>query len=40
MAAGVGVRYQLSKQQRLNIRVDFAVGDGSTGVYFNLGEAF
>lgn len=39
-SAGVGVRYQLSKQQKLNIRVDFAVADGSTGLYFNLGEAF
>jgi len=39
-SAGLGVRYQLSKQQKLNIRVDFAVADGSTGLYFNLGEAF
>ena len=39
-SAGLGVRYRLSKQQNLNIRVDLAVGDGSWGLYFNLGEAF
>jgi outer membrane protein assembly factor BamA len=39
-SVGLGVRYQLSRAQKLNIRVDLAVGDGSWGVYFNLGEAF
>jgi len=39
-SVGLGVRYQLSRAQKLNIRVDLAVGDGSWSVYFNLGEAF
>ena len=39
-SAGVGLRYRLSRDRPLNVRADFAVGEGSTGFYVQLGEAF
>lgn len=39
-AAGVGIRYMASRQNRVNVRLDFAVGDDSHALYFSIGEAF
>lgn len=39
-AAGVGLRYQASRQYGLNISVDYARGRDSDAVYFYIGEAF
>jgi outer membrane translocation and assembly module TamA len=40
-SAGGGIRYRLSKQRPVNLRVDFAIGEGgSSGFYVGLSEAF
>ncbi|QNF31648.1 BamA/TamA family outer membrane protein [Adhaeribacter swui] len=40
-AAGGGVRLMLNRAQRLNIRIDYAIGsDKAKGLYFDIGEAF
>lgn len=36
--AGVGYRFEL--QPRANVRIDFAAGEKSSGIYFNFQEAF
>jgi outer membrane protein assembly factor BamA len=40
IAGGAGLRFLLAEREGLNIRADFAVGEGSTGFYLSLGEAF
>lgn len=40
VAGGAGIRFLLASKQGLNIRADFAFGEGSTGFYLSLGEAF
>ena len=38
---GLGYRFMLNTKDRINIRVDYAVGTGGTsGLYFAIGEAF
>jgi hemolysin activation/secretion protein len=38
---GTGLRFQLSKSQKLNLRLDYAwASDKSTGFYLSIGEAF
>lgn len=38
---GVGARYIISLEKRINLSLDFAVGvDGNQGVYFDIIEAF
>ncbi|RKY90432.1 MAG: hypothetical protein DRQ01_09190 [Ignavibacteriae bacterium] len=38
---GGGLRYLFNKKQKINLRMDIAVGrDGNTGIYFGLEEAF
>ena len=38
---GAGLRFRFNRRDRLNVRFDYGVGrDGSTGFYFNFGEAF
>jgi hypothetical protein len=37
---GVGVRYTISSEHHINLRLDFAWGDDSDVIYFSLGEAF
>lgn len=37
---GAGVRFALSKAERLNLRLDYGFGKSSSGFYFQLGEAF
>ncbi|MNY41345.1 hypothetical protein D3C86_1761530 [compost metagenome] len=39
-AGGIGLRIKLNKETRTNLRLDFAVGRQSTGVYLNISEAF
>lgn len=38
--AGAGIRYTINKKDKLNIRLDYARGPGTSGVYFTVGEAF
>ncbi len=37
---GTGLRYAIDKKEKLNLRLDFGVGNNSNGFYFNLTEAF
>lgn len=39
-AAGVGLRWQASKQTPINLRIDYAVGRDSNALYVSVGEAF
>lgn len=40
-SAGAGIRFMLNEERRVNIRLDFAVGEGdSEGFYIGLSEAF
>jgi outer membrane protein assembly factor BamA len=40
-SAGAGIRYMLSKERRVNLRIDFAVGeDESDAFYIGISEAF
>ena len=39
-AAGVGARFEASTKYRVNVSIDYAVGDGSSAFYFYIGEAF
>ena len=39
-AAGVGVRFEASTKYKVNVSVDYAVGDGTSALYFYIGEAF
>lgn len=40
-SAGAGLRLMLNRKERLNIRIDYAVGsDQASGFYFAIGEAF
>jgi len=37
---GFGLRFLFNRAEKVNIRADFGFGRGTTGVYFNLEEAF
>ena len=38
---GTGIRYSLNKEDKLNLRFDFALGElGNRGVYFGIREVF
>ena len=40
-AGGLGYRFMLNTKEKINIRVDYAVGTGGTsGLYFAIGESF
>ncbi len=40
-SVGGGLRYLFNKKQKINLRMDIAIGkDGNTGIYFGLEEAF
>ncbi len=39
-AAGIGVRFVLSKKHRVGLSMDIAVGDDGAEYYFGIGEAF
>lgn len=38
--AGLGFRYLVFPKNKMNVGMDFAVGDGDWGVYFKIGETF
>jgi hypothetical protein len=40
LAGGAGLRYLLSVSEGINFRLDYGVGDGSSGMYFTATEAF
>ena len=37
---GAGFRYALNKSDKLNIRLDYGIGNKTSGIYFTIGEAF
>ncbi len=39
-AAGGGIRFMVNKSERANIRIDYGIGDGTSGFYFAFAEAF
>lgn len=39
-AAGIGARFEASTKYRVNVSIDYAVGDGTSALYFYIGEAF
>jgi hypothetical protein len=39
-AAGGGIRYEVSREYRVNVRLDAAVGRDSSAIHLSLGEAF
>ena len=39
-SAGFGVRYLWDEAEKLKIRLDFGWGNGDSGFYLTLGEAF
>ena len=39
-AAGGGLRFNLNPGDTTNLRIDFAAGPNTTGLYLTIGEAF
>jgi hypothetical protein len=39
-AGGIGLRVMVNKEDRTNISIDYAIGDGSKGFYFQIAEIF
>jgi outer membrane protein assembly factor BamA len=39
-SAGIGLRFMASKENRLNVGIDYAFGRDSSAFYFRIGEAF
>jgi outer membrane protein assembly factor BamA len=39
-AGGIGLRVMVSREDRTNISIDYAIGDGSKGFYFQVQEIF
>ena len=39
-AGGFGLRFMMNREARNNVTLDFAIGQGSGGIYFGAGEAF
>ena len=37
---GGGIRYNINKKDPTNIRIDYGIGEHSTGLYITIGEAF
>ncbi len=37
---GAGIRFVFNRDNHLNLRIDYARGDGTDGIYFTIGEAF
>lgn len=41
ITGGLGLRYQLDPDEKINIRLDYGIGErGNSGVYLTIGEAF
>lgn len=40
-SGGFGLRYRLNNEEKINIRLDYGIGEGgSSGIYLTIGEAF
>jgi outer membrane protein assembly factor BamA len=39
-AGGIGIRFNINKEDTTNLRLDYGVGKGVSGVYLTFGEAF
>jgi len=39
-SVGCGIRYLFSREEGLNLRLDFGFAEGTSGFYITLGEAF
>ena len=39
-SAGFGLRFKIAPREGANLRIDWAFGQGTSGVYFTAGEAF
>ena len=39
-SVGCGLRYMFDRQEKIDLRLDFAYGQNSSGVYLTIGEAF
>ena len=39
-AGGAGLRFRLTKENHVNLRIDYAIGKGSSAIYVSVGEAF
>jgi len=37
---GAGVRYQISPDEGINLRLDFGIGEKTSGLYITFNEAF
>jgi len=37
---GAGLRFNINRKDHLNLRLDYALGPGTDGIYFTIGEAF
>jgi len=37
---GAGIRFNVNRKDHLNMRLDYALGPGTSGIYFTIGEAF
>ena len=37
---GMGIRFRISEEQRINLSIDYARGRDSDAWYFRIGEAF
>jgi hemolysin activation/secretion protein len=37
---GAGIRFRLTKRNKVNFRLDYAVGKDSHGIYMGVGEVF
>jgi hypothetical protein len=38
--AGAGLRFRIDRKEKLNLRLDLALGKNSQAIYFTVGEAF
>jgi outer membrane translocation and assembly module TamA len=39
-AAGGGLRFMVNRSDRINIRIDYGIGENTSGFYFAFAEAF
>jgi len=39
-SVGLGVRWMVAPKNKINLRVDYAWGDGDQALYISIGEAF
>jgi len=39
-SVGGGIRYLFSREEKMNLRLDFGYGKDSSGIYITIGEAF